>query len=216
VVFETRRLWSEIEWEDEIYVFDQLNRTPYRLLDAFGYMPRWSPSGRFVAFVKGPARIVREAYRGSAAKEIWIYDTHSRYYHKVTDDEGQDYLPRWGETDTVLYFISARTGKYNVWRQGLSVDGKAIGNPTPMTDQRTWGVRHFDVQGELMVYSSGGNLYIKDLRSGVSRVLHPSLVAHHTNYATLKRKVAKWYSSSTIPTDSRRGSSYPPRLGSAK
>ena len=188
VVFETRRIWNEIEWENEIYVFDHLSGTPYRMMDAFGYMPRWSPSGRFVAFVKGPARIAREAYRGSAAKELWIYDTHRKTYHKVTAYEGQDYLPRWGAADTVLYYISARSGKYNVWRQRLSAEGEPAGAPLQLTDQRTWGVRHFDVQGELLAYSSGGGLYVKDLRSGETRQLHPSLIAHRTNYTTVKRK----------------------------
>jgi hypothetical protein len=40
-------------------------------MDAFGAEPVVSPDGKFIAFVKGACRIAREAYQGSANRDIW-------------------------------------------------------------------------------------------------------------------------------------------------
>ena len=120
---------------------------PIRYLDAIGDMPALSPNGRFLAFTQGHCRITREAYRGPANRDIWIYDTQEKSFHSLTSHEGQDIYPRWGGNET-LYFLSARNGIYNIHRLSLDGSGKAKGEPFPMTAHEEDGIRYFHVSSQ--------------------------------------------------------------------
>ncbi|RMD49530.1 MAG: peptidase S41, partial [Ignavibacteria bacterium] len=90
LLFTTARDFKQVEWDNEIYSVNENGGTPSRLLNAVGHTPTMSPNGRFIAFVRGACRITREAYRGPANKNIWIYDTKEDKYIQITTDEGQD------------------------------------------------------------------------------------------------------------------------------
>ena len=113
ILFGTRRAYAQIEWDGEIYEVNATGGTPTRYLNALGDMATLSPDGRYVAFVKGSCRVAREAYKGPADLEIWLYDTRKDEYIAVTSNETNDYMPRWGQDDE-LYFISSINGVYNI------------------------------------------------------------------------------------------------------
>lgn len=144
LLFETARSYREIEWANEIYKVSANGGTPVRYLDALGYMPTLSPDGRFVAFVKGACRIEREEYKGPANKDIWLFDNETKKYTKITSYEGQDFYPHWGNARTI-YFISARSGKYNIFSLKINDEGNVTGKPAQVTDFTDDGVRYFDV-----------------------------------------------------------------------
>ena len=85
IIFSTDRNFKQIEWDSEINVVSENGGTPNLFLNSVGEMASVSPDGRFVAFVKGWGRITREAYRGTANNEIWIYDTVTKKYSKIKD-----------------------------------------------------------------------------------------------------------------------------------
>ena len=85
------------------------------------------------AFVKGGCRIEREAYRGPANRDIWIYNPSTKKYLQVTADDGQDVMPEWGEGNT-LYFLSARSGRYNIYKTTVNADGSSRGEIMALTN----------------------------------------------------------------------------------
>ena len=101
VLFTSKRAYAQIEWETETHVVNSTGGTPIRYFDAFGNMPVLSPNGKLLVFVKGPCRTAREDYRGPANREIWIYNTISKAYHRITDFDGNDFMPAW-ENDQLL------------------------------------------------------------------------------------------------------------------
>ena len=147
LLFETRRDFRQVEWTPESASISAKGGTPIRLLDAFGSSPVQSPNGRFIAYVKGSCRIAREAYKGSANRDIMVYDTKSGAYNQITTFGGQDFNPVWGNDET-LYFISARGGKNNVYKQPLTTDGKPNGVAEGLTNFKDYGVMNLTISGD--------------------------------------------------------------------
>jgi len=160
LLFESNRNYQQVEWDGELQSVSSEGGTPVRLMDAFGSEPVISPDGRFVAFVRGACRIAREAYHGSANRDIWLYDKEEGTYSQVTYFEGQDYHPVWGNNQT-LYFLSARSGKYNIFSVGIDAAGQPNSKPVQITHEEEDQIRFFDVSAnnQTIVYEKDINLY---------------------------------------------------------
>ena len=167
LIFQSNRNYHQIEWESELQRISIKGGTPTRLFDAFGSEPVVSPNGRFIAFVKGECRIAREQYKGSANKNIWLFDTQSKEFKKLTDYEGQDYHPVWGENN-LLYFISSRNKKYNIYSVEIDEDGASIGMLKQITQEKTDQIRFYDVStdNKTIVFEKDINLYSVSTENG--------------------------------------------------
>lgn len=144
LLFTSNRTFQQVEWDSETQHVSAEGGTPTRFMNAVGDMPAMSPNGRYVAFVRGSCRISREGYNGPADLEIWIHDTEEETYIQLTDNSVNDFLPRWKD-DQTLYFISARSGRYNIYEQKMNDDGTASGDAVSKTNFKEDGVRYFDV-----------------------------------------------------------------------
>lgn len=165
LIFGGRRMFTQVEREAEVFKVPLAGGTPERIMDALGLSPIPSPSGRYIALVRGTCRFERGAYRGPANRDIWVYDTKNDTYHQITSDEGQDTYPDWGD-DNTLYFLSARSGRYNLYRQKLA-DGRASGDLQQMTKFKDEGIRFFDVShdGKTAVIAYKTDIYKKDIQN---------------------------------------------------
>ncbi len=159
VIFNTRRLFSQVDWSPEFFRVSIEGGTPTRFLDVLGNAPAVSNNGRFVAYEKGYCRVTREAYRGSAQRDIWIYDRRKNTYASITTYDGQDIVPKWGGGR--LYYLSAFSGHYNIYQQPLD-GGRVSAEPQMITTYKDMGIRNFDVSddGRWMVYEKGRKVYL--------------------------------------------------------
>ncbi|MEL6142795.1 MAG: peptidase S41, partial [Bacteroidota bacterium] len=155
LIFTTRRLFVQVERAGEFYRGNLNGGTPTRYLSAVGSDATSSPDGRYIAFVRGGCRISREAYRGPANRDIWLYDTQNDTYTQITKDEGQDYAPTW-TLDNQLFFLSAREGRYNLFR----IDPLVSATLSQMTDFSDWGIRNYSISadGKSMAIERGTGL----------------------------------------------------------
>ena len=172
LLFETRRIERQIEWENELYSVSAKGSTPIRLLNSFGYMPAVSPNGKFIAFVKGACRITREQYKGPANKDLWIYDTKNKTYNKITTFDGQDIYPDWGNNSTI-YYLSALNGTYNIYKLNISPNSKVNGKPVALTNFTGDGIRYFDVSsnGSKIVFERRTNIYTMNSTGGTPSIV---------------------------------------------
>jgi len=179
LLFTTARNFKQVEWDDEIYTAHSTGGTPYRLLNAFGHMPVKSPNGRFIAFVRGACRITREAYRGPANKDLWLYDTEEDKYIQLTKDEGQDIYPKWAD-DNTIYFLSARSGVYNIHKLTIDANGTAE-NIRQLTDFNEDGIRYFDYKtgSPIAVFERKTDIFTFDLATGKTELINISLGADY-------------------------------------
>ncbi len=158
ILFTTRRIYAQVEREWEIYEANPAGGTPSRYMDAVGFDPVTSPDNSKIAFVRGTCRVAREAYRGPANRNIWIYDKNSGEYSQLTDFDGNDFNPLWLNDNSILY-ISSKSGRYNVHR--ISLDG----NDQQLTTETVFGVNSFSTDGNRIVYQYGDQVALYDMES---------------------------------------------------
>jgi tricorn protease len=170
LLFTTSRTFRHVEWDHEFATVPVIGGTPELLIDAVGEMPTQSPDGRFIAFVKGWGRVTREAYRGEANNEIWIYDKEKKSYKKVTDFNGHDNYPRWANSRT-LYYTSASSGTYNIHKVKIDDNANVIGNDEQITNYTDEGVRFYNISGNgnSVVFERETDIYFMNLSTGVSK-----------------------------------------------
>jgi Tol biopolymer transport system component len=180
LLFTTSRTFRHVEWDHELASVSDNGGTPELLLDAVGEMPVKSPDGKFIAFVKGWGRIVREAYRGSANNDIWIYNTQTEKYTKVTDFDGHDNQPKWADSRT-LYYLSSESGKYNIHKLTIDDNGSKIGTNVQITDYTDDGIRYFNLSGngKFAVFERQTDIYTIDLLNGNSDKLNINISADY-------------------------------------
>jgi hypothetical protein len=70
------------------------------------YTPSWSPDGKTIAF---------SWWRKGGRRDIYLLDVATRALTQVTDDRAYDLEPRFSPDGKWLYFVSDRTGVYNLY-----------------------------------------------------------------------------------------------------
>ena len=159
IVFTTGRVYRGPEWDKQMYTVKENGGTPQRLLTAYGELASVSPNGKLIAFTRGACRISREDYSGSAQRDIWIYNTDTKKYNQITTSNKNDHSPKWDAAGN-LYYIGAKSERYNVYKQAISSNGTANGNATQLTSEKLDGVREFSVSNNgAFIYVSGVNLF---------------------------------------------------------
>ncbi len=159
LLFSSVRNYQQVEWDSEIHSVGINGGTPLRFLNAFGNEATVSADGTMVAFVRGACRVDREAYRGAANKDIWIYHRKNKTYHQLTRFDGQDFHPVWDGDQ--LFFISARDGKYNVYKMAVNPDGSRNGDVKRISRFNDDSVRWISVSrsSDTIVLEKGTRLY---------------------------------------------------------
>lgn len=172
LLFTTNRVYTQIEWESEIYQINAAGGTESRMTNGLGAMPSLSPDKKLLAFVKGHCRTAREDYRGPADREIWIQNVKSGKFYQVTDFDGNDFMPLWGDANT-LYFISAKSGRYNIYSQAISSEGKPTGEAMKITDFKEFGIHQFAIGGggKTIAYEKFGEIFTMPASGGTAKKL---------------------------------------------
>ncbi|HVO45127.1 MAG TPA: S9 family peptidase [Steroidobacteraceae bacterium] len=108
--------------------------------------PQVSPDGRYVVYVLRETDM--EANKGRT--DLWLVDLTAKTStpRRLTQNEADDFSPRWSPDGRWIYFLSTRSGLAQVWR--LSLDG---GEASRVTDYP------LDV-GSLKVSPSGDRLAV--------------------------------------------------------
>ncbi len=164
LLFTARRDFAQAEWAQEIQKISANGGTPMRYFDALGYTPSMSPDGRFVAYVQGYNKPTRKNYRGSANRDVFLYDTKTKKYTQLTTFAGNDMHPNWSDSRN-LFFISEADESYNLYKINLTDEGTINGTTQQLTTFKDDGVRHFDVSedGKTIVLEQGTGVFKLDV-----------------------------------------------------
>jgi tricorn protease len=142
------------------------------------HSPTFSPDGRYIVFCRGGTSWWRKGYRGSANSEIWrlpITIEGDRIAtgkpERLTYYEGNDWFPMVSP-DGTLYFVSDRTGVFNIWRMPLiGTRGEGRGTGESKVEQVT---NHADRvlypnlsrDGKFIVYEHDFSLWVVPTKGG--------------------------------------------------
>ena len=113
-------LFSSNRGEDfagQLYLVSVDGGLPTRAGTDMGVQGAYSPDGKRLAYNPRAQAYWRKFYRGSAQSDIIVMDVASKKFTQVTDFDGHDSWPMWGN-DGGIYFVSDRDGNglTNIWR----------------------------------------------------------------------------------------------------
>ncbi|EMI4301839.1 PD40 domain-containing protein [Vibrio vulnificus] len=94
-----------------------------------------------------------------AARDIWRFDPKTAKHTKLTNYRGEDRNAVWAEDGRSMYYLSERSGSFNVWQRVLS-DPSA--EPVQITQHEFLPVRFLSIsqQGDL-AYGYDGDIWFK-------------------------------------------------------
>ena len=72
--------------------------------------PRWSPDGMWIVF---DSRLGEHSH-------ITMVDSEGRNQHDVVAGDYENVVPSWSRDGRFIYFVSNRTGKWQVWKRELA------------------------------------------------------------------------------------------------
>ena len=125
--------------------------------------------GGMVVFTRENKNETRKGYRGNNSADIYVQDTRTKKITQLTDTElvkfrehVQDGHPMWG-SDGMIYFVSERSGIYNIWK--MRADGAA---KAQVTNFQNGGVKWPSISpdGRTLVFTQDSELYTVQLPNG--------------------------------------------------
>ena len=157
IIFISSGMYRQVERDLDVFKVPVTGGTPQRMMDALAQMANVSNDGRYVAYVAGNCRFVREVYTGPANRNIWVYDTQRGNYMALAAQNAQESHPVWGDNQQ-LFYLSAASGRYNIYRKN-GVLTKDLARP--LTNFQDEGIRYFDVSanGKQLVFERGNGIY---------------------------------------------------------
>ncbi|MCC8425112.1 S41 family peptidase [Mucilaginibacter sp. UR6-11] len=109
---------------------------------------------------KGYENPYRKHHTSAITRDIWIYNTKTNVYTKVSDYKGEDREPLWGNGGT-FYYLSERNGNQNLFRATEANPGKVTQlttfdkNPVRNLSRAENGTFAFTQNGEIYTLKEG-------------------------------------------------------------
>jgi len=110
----------------------------------------------------------RKHDRSAFARNVWLWDVETDRHTRLTDFVADDRQPVWGPDGESLFFLSERSGSFNVWKLDLARRGA----PTQVTKHGPHPVRFLSASnaGDLC-YAYDGELWVRPAATGEARPL---------------------------------------------
>jgi Tol biopolymer transport system component len=110
---------------------------------------------------KGYENLYRKHHISPVAHDIWLYDVKTGQHHQLTTFGGEDRDPVWSPDEQAVYFLSERSGSFNVWKMPLNQPDAAVQvthfsrNPVRFLSIAQDGTLAFGYDGELYRLAPG-------------------------------------------------------------
>ena len=117
----------------------------------------YSEKGNQIVFQdrKGYEDPWRKHHTSSVTRDIWIMDMEKNEYKKVSNFEGEDREPVFGNDDQSVFYLSEKKGNQNIFK--LSLNGGAEKQLTSLKDNP---VRHLSVsKANTLCFTYDGEIY---------------------------------------------------------
>ncbi|HJV71653.1 S41 family peptidase [Ideonella sp.] len=104
---------------------------------------------------KGYESAWRKHHVSPVARDIWLYDAKTGQHRKLTSFGGEDRNPVWSPDEQAVYYLSEKSGSFNVWKMPIGQPEAATQvtrfttNPVRFLSVSKTGVLSFGYDGEL-------------------------------------------------------------------
>jgi Tol biopolymer transport system component/C-terminal processing protease CtpA/Prc len=161
--------------QPELYSVPVAGGMPTQILSTPAIYASWDPAGERLAYSdeKSYETDLRKHDNSSFARDVWIYDAKSGLHQRLTEFGADDRQPVWAPDANELYYLSERSGHFNVWRLPLSDTAE----PVEVTNHDTHPVRFLSSsQNGTLCYAWNGEIYLREPGATSSRKL--TVTAH--------------------------------------
>lgn len=109
---------------------------------------------------KGYENDWRKHHTSSVTRDIWMYEPATKKYTQLTSFKGEDRNPVFGSNDGEFYYLSERSGSFNIFKSSVSRPDRE----TAVTKLKSHPVRFLTrSKSGVMAFSYAGELYtVKD------------------------------------------------------
>ena len=148
----------------ELYkVSTEPGRRPVQILTTPAMAAQFNKSGTQLLYEdwKGYENPWRKHHVSPVARDIWLFDAKSGQHRKLTDFGGEDREPVWSPDEQSVYYLSEKSGSFNVWKMPLNQPEAATQvtrfekNPVRFLSIARTGVLSFGYDGELYTLAPG-------------------------------------------------------------
>jgi tricorn protease len=136
---------------------DAAGRRPVQVFSVPALAAQFNRAGTQIVYEdwKGYESPWRKHHVSPVARDIWLYDTRSGQHRALSRFGGEDRNPVWSADEQAVYFLSERSGSFNVWKMPLEQPDAAVQvtqftrNPVRFLSIAADGTLSFGHDGEL-------------------------------------------------------------------
>ncbi|MFO1337206.1 MAG: S41 family peptidase [Burkholderiaceae bacterium] len=140
-------------------------RRPAQLLTTPALSARFNKAGTQMLYEdwKGYENAWRKHHVSPVARDVWLYDAKTGQHRRLTSFGGEDRNPVWSPDEQSVYYLSEKSGSFNVWKMPLNQPDAAVQvtrfskNPVRFLSIAGDGTLSFGYDGELYTMAPGAS-----------------------------------------------------------
>jgi Tol biopolymer transport system component/C-terminal processing protease CtpA/Prc len=176
--------------QPELYSVALSGGMPTQVLTTPAIYAVWDSTGGRLVYSdeKALETDLRKHDNSSFARDVWIYDARTGEHTRLTEFGADDRQPVWAPGEASIYYLSERSGDFNVWRLALT-DGA---EPIQVTNHDTHPVRFLSAskRGDIC-YTWNGEIYVQAADTSESRKLEITVATDSRHNETAYTDVAR-------------------------
>lgn len=153
--------------QPELYSVSVDGGMPRQVLTTPAIYATWDSAAKRLAYSdeKALENDLRKHDNSSFARDVWLYHAATGQHQRLTQFGADDRQPVWAPGEDALFYLSERSGHFNVWRLALE-DGAM---PVQVTRHDTHPVRSLSISSDgTLSYTWNGELYIRKVETDQS------------------------------------------------
>ncbi len=114
--------------QPELYRVDLAGGMPVQVLSTPALYAVWDKAGERLAYSdqKGYEMEWRKHDNSSFARDVWVWERATNTHRRLTAAGVDDRQPVWAPGERALYYLSEKSGSFNVWRLDLADPGRPV------------------------------------------------------------------------------------------
>jgi Tol biopolymer transport system component/C-terminal processing protease CtpA/Prc len=168
--------------QPELYQVALTGGMPVQLLSTPALYAAWDKAGERLAYsdVKGYEMEWRKHDNSSFARDVWLFEKKTGKHTRLTAFGFDDRQPVWSPDQKSLFYLSEKSGSFNVWKLDLADPTR----PLQVTTHKTHPVRFLSVSaaGDLC-YTWDGEIWVRPAGATESRKLSVTAAADRRDLA---------------------------------
>ncbi|HET6401260.1 MAG TPA: S41 family peptidase [Candidatus Kapabacteria bacterium] len=174
--------------QPQLYEVSVNGGMPRQLLTTPAIHAQMDKTGNRILYedLKGYENPWRKHEMASIARDVWLYDRTTKHFTKLTTFIGEDRNPVWSPDESNVYYLSEKSGSFNVWKLSLADPAQT----TQITSFTTNPVRFLSIaQNGTLAFGYNGEIY--SLPAGATEPVKASIEitptekSNSTNFQTL-------------------------------